>query len=74
MAGSYQLGCIGWLVWIVSAGSYWLDCIVWIVSVSFLGSLGETGFYALAGLLLAGWEGWTGWEVGGTGVGWRDQS
>ena len=35
--------------------------------------LGETGFYALAGLILAGWEGLTRWDAGGTGVGWRDR-
>ena len=47
--------------------------IVWIVSVLVLGLLGETGFYALAGLLLAGWDECTGWDVGGTGVEWRDR-
>ena len=36
-------------------------------------------FYALAGimgeigLLLAGWDEWTGWDGGGTGMGWRDR-
>ena len=34
-----------------------------------LGLLGETGFYALYGLILAGWDGWIGWDGGGTGVG-----
>ena len=38
-----------------------------IVSVSVLGLLGETGFYALVGLLLDGWYGWTGLGVGGMG-------
>ena len=47
---------------IISAGSYRIGCIV----------SGNTGFYALAGLLLAGWDRWTGWDIGGTGVGWRD--
>ena len=61
------------IVWIVSAGLYWLDRIGWIVSVSVLVLLGETGFYALADLLLAGWDGWTVWHVSGTGVGWRDR-
>ena len=53
---AYRLDCI------ILAGSYG---IVWIVS-------GDTGFYALTGLLLAGWNGWTGWDVGGTGVVWTD--
>ena len=65
MAGSYWIDRIGL---IVSAGSYRLDRIGWLVSVSVLGLLVETGFYALAGLLLAGWDEWTGWGVGGTDV------
>ena len=62
MDGSYRLDHISWIVWIVSDGSYQLDhldCIGWIVLVSVLGSLGETRFRALAGLLLAEWEGCT---------------
>ena len=39
------------------AGSYRIDRIGWIVSVSILCLLGETGFYALDGLLLSGWDG-----------------
>ena len=50
-----------------------LDRIGWVVLVSFLGLLGENGFYELAGLLLAVWNGWTGWDVGGTGGGLRDR-
>ena len=60
------------------SGLYWLYRIVWIVLAGShqyrsLGSLGETCFYALAGLLLSGWYGWTGWYIGRTGVGWRDR-
>ena len=54
-------------------GLYRLDFVGWIVLVSVLVLLGENGSYELAGLLLAGWDGWTGWDVGGTGVGWMDQ-
>ena len=49
-----------------------MDFIGWIVLVLVLGLLGETVFYALDGLLLDGWYRWTGWDVGGTGVGWTD--
>ena len=68
--GLYCLDCI---VWIVSAGLYWLDHIGWIILVLVLGLLGETGFYELAGFLLAVWDGWTGLDISGTGVGWRDR-
>ena len=60
--------------WIISDWLYHLDhldCFGWIVSVSVLGLLGETGFYALAGLLMDGWDWWTGWDAGGMEVGWR---
>ena len=77
MGGSLQmkrwLDCTRLIVSYGSTGLYWLDCIIWIVSVLVLGLLGETGFYALSGLLLAGWDIWTGWDVGGTGLGWRDR-
>ena len=77
LGGSLQRGrWLGRIILVVSAGSsgsYRLDNIGWTVSVSVLGSLGETGFYALAGFLLAGWDRWTGWDVGGTLVGWRDR-
>ena len=69
-AGSYHI--LGWIVSyrrtdrILSAG---LDCIVfyrldhirkhWILCASWL---------------LAGWDRWTGWDVGGTGMGWTDVS
>ena len=59
MAILCHLDRISWIVWIVSAGSYQLDHldrIGWIVLVSVLGSLGETGFRSLAGLLLASWD------------------
>ena len=69
----YRLDCIGRIVWIVSPVSYCLDRIGWIVSVLVLGLLGETGFYVLAGLLLAIWDGWNGWGVSGTRVGCRDR-
>ena len=75
MSGLYRLDRIGW---IVLAGSYWLDhigCIVLSGSHQYwsLSLLGETGFYALDDLLLSGWDRWTGWYVGGTGVRWRDR-
>ena len=47
---------------------YWLDLVC----------LEKLSFYALdgimveIGLLLAGWDGWTRWDGGGTGVGWRE--
>ena len=63
-AGSYR---IGWIV------SYWMDRIGWILLVLVLGLLVETGFYAMAGLLLAGWDGCTGWDIGETGVVWSDR-
>ena len=63
IVSDYRIDRIGWIV------LYWLDGIVssksyhiiWILS-------GDTGFYALADLLLAGWD------VGGTGVGWAEVS
>ena len=63
----------GLIVLAGSSGSYRMDRIVWIILVLVLGSLVETGFYALASLLLAGWYGLTGWDVGGLGVRWRYQ-
>ena len=63
--GLYRLDRIGWIVWIVLARSYLLDRIGCIVPVLVLVLLIETGFYALAGLLLTGWYGWTGWDGGG---------
>ena len=42
--GSILLDCLYWLDN--------LDSIGWIVSLSFLGCLGESGFYELASLLL----------------------
>ena len=42
-------------------------CIGWIIS-------GGTGFYALAGLILAGWDIWNVWDVGGVGVVWTNVS
>ena len=45
--GLYRLDRLDYIGWIILAGSYRLDCIG-IVSV--LDSLGETGFYALAGM------------------------
>ena len=65
LAGSYQLECIGW---IVLARLYRLDCI----GIS-LGFARRNWIYALASLLLDGWDTWTGWDVGGIGVGWRDR-
>ena len=67
------MDCLDRIVWIVSGGLYRLDLILWIVSVLVLGSLGETGFYELAGLLLDVCDVWTGWDVGGTGVGCMDR-
>ena len=66
------LDCIGLIASTGSPVPYWLDCIGWILSVSVFSLLGETAFYALAGLLMDGWDGKTGWDVGGAGVGWRD--
>ena len=66
MAGSYQLGCIGWLVWIVSAGSYWLYCIEWILLAGLYLidciSIG-LGFARRNWLLYSGWFAncWMGW-------------
>ena len=67
------LYCLDHMVLIVSYGLYRLDRIDWIVWVSVLGLLGETGFYNLAGFLLAGWDKWTGWDICGTGVVYRDR-
>ena len=61
---------IGLIVLDGSSGLYRMDRIGWIVLLLVLVSLGETGFYALAGLLLAGGTdgldetlvGW-GWDV-----------
>ena len=55
------------------SGLYQMNRIGWIVSVFVLVLLGETGFYALAGLLQYGWDGCTVCDVGGTGVGRRDR-
>ena len=63
------LDCI---VLIVLGWLYWMNHIGWIVSVSVLGFIGKSGFYALAGFLLAILYEWTGWDVGGTGVRWRE--
>ena len=49
-----------------------MDHIGSIVSVLVLGLLGETGFYAMAGLLLAVWDVWTVWDVDGAVVVCRD--
>ena len=70
MDGLYCLDNFGL---IVSDGLYQLDRIGWIISVSVLGLLGETGFYNLAGFLLAGWDKWTGWDVCGIVVVYRDR-
>ena len=43
-----------------SSGSYRMDCIG--IDIGFARI---NGFYALAGFLLSGWDGWTGWDVGG---------
>ena len=62
------MDCIGLVVSDGLSGSHRLDSIGWILSVLVLGLLGKTCFYALGGLLLAGWDGWTGWDVGGMEV------
>ena len=78
LGGSLQrrlwLDRIGLIVLAGSSGSYWLDRIGWIVLVLVLVLLGENGSYKLAGLLLAGWDGWTKWGVDVTGVGRTDVS
>ena len=76
---------IGWILmvrgdagWIVLA--YWLDHILlfgsyhigWIVSY-WLDRI-KKHWLLCAGWLLDGWDGWTGWDVGGMGVGWTDVS
>ena len=65
---------IGLIISAGLSGLYRMDRIGWIVLVSVLGLLGETGFYALAGLLLDGWDIYTGWDVGGTEVVRRERS
>ena len=70
ISGLYRIDRIGLIVF---AGSYQLDRIGWITSVLVLVLIGKTEFYTLAGLILYGWNGWTVWDVGGTGVGWRNR-
>ena len=74
-AGSYRIFVwivlYRWLDRIISAG---LDCIVlavsyrigWIVSY-WMGCIRKHCLLC-AGWLLAGWDGWTGWDIGGMGV------
>ena len=55
---------------ILSAGSY---CIVGWIGSSRIGWI-RKHWILCAGWSLAGWDGWTGWRVGGTGMGRTDIS
>ena len=72
--GLYRI--IGWIVLyyrldhiVSSSGSY---CIGWVGSYC-IGWI-RKHWLLCAGWLLAGWDGWTGWGVGATGVGQTDVS
>ena len=75
VALSAGLYCIGWIVYmdrIVSAGLAGLDWLDWIGSYR-IGWM-RTHWIVCIGWLLLEWDGWTGWGVGGTGVGRTDVS
>ena len=68
MAGLYRLDRVGWIVWIVLARLYRLDRISIGLGFASRNWIYSLAGFLLAGLLLAGWDGWTVWDVSGTEV------